>query len=162
VKSPTASAVISFVVKLEEDSATFYDELSRRWTSASETLASFSTQNKKNKTLVQRAYYGVISDALEGCFAFTDLDTEDYIIDTTLSRDESYTDSLQRAVKIENRIIAFYIDAARPAKSLLADVPRTFERIASKRNERLVKLKELISASQINKRSEEAHLEVEK
>ena len=146
MKSPTASAVISFVVKLEEDSATFYDELSRRWTSASETLTSFSTQNKKNKILVQRAYYGVISDALEGCFAFTDLDTEDYTIDTKLSRDESYTDSLQRAIEIENRIIAFYIDAAKPAKSLLADVPRAFERIASKRNERLLKLKELVSA----------------
>lgn len=144
MKSPTASSVISFVVKLEEDSATFYDELSRRWPSAGETLVSFSKQNRKNKAVVQRAYYGVISDALEGCFAFTDLDTEDYLIDTILSPDESYMDSLQKAIEIEKRIIAFYIDAARPAKSLLADVPRAFERIASKRNERILKLNELI------------------
>jgi len=144
VKSPTASSVISFVVKLEEDSATFYDELSCRWASAGETLASFSKQNRKNKSVVQRAYYGVISDALEGCFAFTDLDTEDYLIDTKLPPDESYTDSLQKAMGMEKKIIAFYIDVARPAKALLADVPRAFERIASKRNERLLKLNELI------------------
>jgi rubrerythrin len=143
VKSPTASAVISLAVKLEEDSAAFYEQLAERWADISEIFTSFSTQNKKNKTAVQRSYYGVISDALEGCFAFTDLDTEDYLINTNLSRDESYADCLHRATEIEDRIIAFYLDAAKPAKSLLADVPRTFERIASKRKERLLKLKEL-------------------
>ncbi len=146
MKSPTASAVISFAVKLEEDSGNFYEQLAQRWANSSETLTPFSTQNRKNKTAVQRAYYGVISDALEGCFAFADLDTEDYLIDTKLSQDESYADSLHRAIGIEDRIMAFYLDAAMPAKSLLADVPRIFERIASKRKERLLKLKELLDA----------------
>ena len=146
MQSPTASEVISFAVKLEEDSGNFYEELARRWANDRETWNSFSAQNRKNKTAIQRAYYGVISDALEGCFAFAELDTDNYPINTELPLKLGYTDSLRRALKMENMIIAFYLDAARASKSLLADVPIVFERTARKRNERQLKFKELLKA----------------
>jgi len=146
MQSPTASEVISFAVKLEEDSDNFYEELARRWANDRETWNSFSAQNRKNKTAIQRAYYGVISDALEGCFAFAELDTDNYPINTELPLELGYAESLSKAIEMENIITAFYLDAARASKSLLADVPIAFERIARKRNERQIKLNELLNA----------------
>ena len=73
MESPTASAVIDFAVKLEEDSAGYYRRLAEKYDENSEIFMLFSKENGKNKTAVQRAYYGVISDALEGCFAFNEL-----------------------------------------------------------------------------------------
>jgi rubrerythrin len=147
MQSPTASEVISFAVKLEENSGNFYEELARRWADDRETWNSFSAQNRKNKTAIQRAYYGVISDALEGCFAFAEIDIDHYPINTELPLELGYAESLRKAIEIEDMITAFYLDAARAAKSLLADVPIVFERTARKRNERQLKLTELLNAS---------------
>lgn len=146
MQSPTSSEVISFAVKLEEDSGNFYDELALRGANDRETWTSFSAQNRKNKTAIQRAYYGVISDALEGCFAFAEIDTDNYPINTELPLELSYAESLRRAIEIEDMITAFYLDAARAAKSLLADVPIAFERTARKRSERQLELKKLLNA----------------
>lgn len=147
MQSPTASEVISFSVKLEEDSGKFYEELALRWANDREIWSSFSAQNRKNKTAIQRAYYGVISDAIEGCFAFAELDTDNYLINTELPLELGYKESLCRAIEMENIITAFYLDAARASKSLLADIPIIFERTARKRNERQLKFKELLNAS---------------
>lgn len=147
MQSPTASEVISFSVKLEEDSGKFYEELALRWANDREIWSSFSVQNRKNKTAIQRAYYGVISDAIEGCFAFAELDTDNYLINTELPLELGYKESLRRAIQMENIITAFYLDAARASKSLLADIPIIFERTARKRNERQLKFKELLNAS---------------
>lgn len=147
MQSPTASEVISFSVKLEEDSGKFYEELALRWANDREIWSSFSVQNRKNKTAIQRAYYGVISDAIEGCFAFAELDTDNYLINTELPLELGYKESLRRAIEMENIITAFYLDAARASKSLLADIPIIFERTARKRNERQLKFKELLNAS---------------
>ena len=146
MQSPTSSEVISFAVKLEEDSGNFYEELALRGANDRETWTSFSAQNRKNKTAIQRAYYGVISDALEGCFAFVEIDTDNYPINTELPLELGYAESLRRAIEIEDMITAFYLDAARAAKSLLADVPIVFERTARKRNERQLELKKLLNA----------------
>ena len=146
MQSPTSSEVISFAAKLEENSGNFYDELALRGANDREIWNSFSAQNRKNKAAVQRAYYGVISDALEGCFAFAEMDTDNYTINTELPSDLGYAESLRKAIKIEHMITAFYLDAARSAKSLLADVPIAFERIARKRNERQLELKKLLNA----------------
>jgi len=48
------------------------------------------------------------------------------------------------AVALEEKIVKFYLDAAEVSKSLMADVPQAFERIAKKRNERILKLKPLL------------------
>ena len=66
----TASEVISFTRKLEEDSAKFYEDLAQADIKGGETLLSLAQENRKNIIQIERAYYGVITDALEGCFAF--------------------------------------------------------------------------------------------
>jgi rubrerythrin len=145
--SPTASAVIDFAVKLEEDSAGYYKRLAEKYDEKSKIFMLFSKENGKNRTAVQRAYYGVISDALEGCFAFNELKLSRYEIDSNIESNESYLESLKRAIDMESRIASFYIDAAKPARSLLADVPRAFERIAKKRKERQLTLLNLLTES---------------
>lgn len=145
MKLNTASAAISFSQKLEDDSATFYESLVGKHPEGNEAFTSFIRDNGKNKALVQRAYYGVISDALEGCFAFEDIDTDDFVIQTGLDEDVSYTRALEMAIGMEERIGTFYTAAAEASASLMADVPRAFQKIAKKRDERIDRLRSLLA-----------------
>jgi len=140
MKLNTASEVISFTKKLEEQSATFYKELSQRYVKDEDIFLSFVKENKKNIIQVERAYYGVISDALEGCFSFN-IDPAKYSLKTELGEEASYSEALERAMDIEEIIIKFYSDAAEQSKSYMADVPRAFKMVAKKRGNRQLTLK---------------------
>ena len=138
----TASAAIGFAKTLEEDSAKFYEDLSRRYPQNEEVFLSLVKENRKNAAQIQRAYYEVITDAIEGCFAFN-MNPDEYTLKTELAGEADYSTTLEQAVEIEDKIISFYLDAAEQSKSLLADVPRTFTMIARKRDNRLSMLKSL-------------------
>ena len=138
----TASATIGFAKALEEDSAKFYEDLSRRYPQHEEGFLALVKENRKNAAQIQRTYYEVITDAIEGCFAFS-MKTDKYTLKTELVRETGYAEALERAVEIEGKIISFYLDAAEQSKSLLADVPRIFTMIARKREKRLHMLKSL-------------------
>jgi hypothetical protein len=138
----TASEGISFAKKLETDSAGFYETLARRFVEQSEILLSFSEENKKYTTQIERAYYQVITDAIEGGYAFN-INTDDYVFETLVQEEASKSDILVQVMKIEETIIRFYTDAAEQSKSLMADVPRAFMLVVKKRNKRLPKLKSL-------------------
>ena len=85
----------------------------------------------------------MITDAIEGCFAFN-LNPEEYAFKTNLEENESYSDSVKRAIDIEERIVKFYSDAAEQSKSLMADVPRAFKMVAKKRSHRPSTLRSLL------------------
>ena len=102
-------------------------------------------ENGKNATQVERAYYGVISDAIEGCFAF-DLETDAYTFEITLADNASYSEALTKAVEIEEKMLNFCLTAAEQSKSLMADVPRAFTLIVRKRAGRLEILESLLKA----------------
>lgn len=140
----TASEAVSFAKELETESAKFYENLAQRYAEGKEIFLSFAKENNKNIVQTERAYFGVISDAIEGCFSFKGIDTDNYSIETTLSEGRSYADALNMAVALEEKIVKFYVDAAEVSKSLMADVPQAFERIAKKRNEHILKLKSLL------------------
>lgn len=139
----TASSVISFAKKLEEDSARFYENLAQRRTKDREILLSFAQENRKNIVQIERTYYGVISDALEGCFAFK-INPDMYMLKTEQVDNADYPDALNQAVKIEEKLIEFYSDAAEQSKSLLADIPRIFTIVAKKRGSRIPRLESLL------------------
>ena len=139
----TCSGAISLSRELENESAKFYQELSKRFEKDKDLFLTFAKENAKYVTQIERAYYGVITDAIEGCFAF-DLNPEDYQIKAVPSKDVSYTDALKEALAIEEKILKFYGVAAEQSKHLMADVPRNFTLVAKKRNERIPKLKELL------------------
>ena len=135
----TASEVITLSRKLESDSAGFYEEIARIDAGDAEVLLSFAKENRKNITQIERAYYGVITDAIEGCFAFN-IDPEDYSLKIAIKDGTDYAGVLKLALDIENTIIKFYTDAAEQSRSLMADVPRAFTLIARKRTDRIGKL----------------------
>ena len=139
----TCSEVISFARQLENESASFYENLSQKYAKDEDLFLSFAKENKKNIVQIERSYYGVISDAIEGCFAF-DTNPVEYTFETELVENAGYSDALNRAVEIEEKIIKFYSDAAEQSKSLMADVPRSFILVAKKRSNRISKLRSLI------------------
>ena len=139
----TSASVISFARQLEADSAAFYEKLAERHPEAKETLLTFSRENRNYETIIQRAYYGVITDAIEGCFAFG-VETDKYTFEKEPAKELDYTDALKRAIDMERKLISFYADAAEQSKAFMADVPRTFLIVARKRKNREEKLKALL------------------
>ena len=143
MKLQTASSAISFAKSLEDGSARFYEDLAQRYAEGKDTFLSFAKENGKNVVQIERAYYGVITDAIEGCFAF-DIEPDEYTFRTELAENASYSDALDIAVEMEEKIIKFYSDAAEQSRSLMADVPRTFAIIAKKRGSRKLRLRLLL------------------
>ena len=145
MKLNTCSAVISFVTNLEEQTAKFYEKLAQKYPEGKETFLPFFKDNQKNKTMIERVYYGVISDALEACFCFEEgLDPEAYKVEAEISEDASYSEVLKVAVEMEELIRKAYTDAAALSEGLMADVPRAFRIIARKRSDRVAKLEALM------------------
>ena len=107
MKLHTASETISFVKDLEEQSARFYEDLSQRYAKDKDLWLSLAKENRRFATQIQRAYYSVITDAIEGCFAF-DLESEEHTIETEISEKASYSDAVDMALSMENKIINFY------------------------------------------------------
>ena len=139
----TSAEIISFARKLENESANFYKILSQKYAKDEDVFLSFAKENGKNVLQIERAYYGVITDAIEGCFAF-DIESEAYVVEATLAEDASYSDALGKAIELEEKIGEFYADAAEQSKSYMADVPRAFMLIVKKRNNRVAKLGSLL------------------
>ena len=146
MKLHTASETISFARELEERAARFYETLSERFPEEGETFRSFAAENKKFTAQTQRAYYSVITDAIEGGFAF-DLEADDYRFTPELTPEATYREALRQAGEIEEKIIAFYTTAAEQSLSLMADVPRNFKAVAKKRSHRISRLKAFIESS---------------
>ena len=140
----TASSIISLTERLEEDSSRFYEELAEKYAQDKETFLSFSKESGKNKVLIVRTYQETITDALEACFSFKGLNLNDYIVETALPEDTSYSDTLRIAIELEEKASKFYSDAAERSKSLLATIPRFFSKVAERRSNRKLKLKSLL------------------
>jgi rubrerythrin len=139
----TCSGAISLSRELENGSAKFYEELSKKFEKDKDLFLAFAKENAKYVTQIERTYYGVITDAIEGCFAF-DLNPEDYQVKAAPSKDASYSNALKEALAMEEMILKFYHVAAEQSKHLMADVPRSFTLVAKKRVERVPKLKALL------------------
>jgi rubrerythrin len=142
MKLQTCSETIGFAKKLENEASKFYEDLSTQYTKNKDAFLSFVEENNRYVVQIERAYYSVITDAIEGGFAF-DLDPYEYTFRTKLPENASYADALAKALEIEEKIIKFYSDAAEHSMSLMADVPRNFAIIAKKRKNRIQKLKSL-------------------
>jgi len=140
----TAAAVITFAQEVEEKSAKFYDECAKKYREGEEEFLSFVGENKKNVSLVKRAYYGVISDALEACFSFKGLRVDEYLFEAELGERATLPEILEMSMEMEDKIQRFYQRAGELSESLLADVPRALKKVAEKRNERKRKLESLL------------------
>jgi hypothetical protein len=145
MKLHTASEVISLAKKLENESAKLYRDLSRRYAKDGDVFTAFARENEANIVQIERAYYGVITDAIEGGFAF-DIESDDYMFEAVLAQDTSRSDALDKASAIEEKIQKFYSDAAKQSDVLMADIPRAFRLVAKKRDNRRARLKALLNS----------------
>jgi len=139
----TSASVISFAKQLEADSAVFYEKMAEKYPEAAALSHTFAKENNNYTTMIQRAYYGVITDAIEGCFAFS-VETDKYTFEREPAEEPGYADALNQAIDMEQTLISFYTDAAEQSEAFMADVPRTFLIVAKKRKSREDKLRTLL------------------
>jgi len=144
----TASSVISFSKRLEDQSAAFYRDLAERFPEKREALLSLANECEKTKTSVVRTYRETISDALEAGFSFKGLDLADYdvaqLTDSAQREGVDYEQALVAAVALEGRAHDFYQDVARRSRSLLATIAMAFKRAARDRKRRKQKLESML------------------
>ena len=141
MKLNTASAAVRFAKQLEDESRQLYERVSERYPEWQSALAPFIRENKRNVGSIDRAYIGVVSDALDTQFAFEGIDAKDYVLVTDLP-----DEVIAVLAANEETVIAFYRAAADSSRDLLADVPRAFDRISSKRSLRAEVLRALTHA----------------
>jgi len=79
MKLTTASQVVRFAKEMEDKIEVFYKNLAEKYKEQSEIFSSFAKESRKNKTVIQRTYQGVVSDALETGYSFDEFVVDDYI-----------------------------------------------------------------------------------
>ena len=102
----TCSGAISLSRELENQAATFYQELSKKFEKNKDLFTAFAGENVKFVKQIERAYYGVITDAIEGCFAFN-LNEEEYQVKTALLANMTSSDAVGEAIRIEENLLKF-------------------------------------------------------
>jgi hypothetical protein len=142
MKLCTASETLSFIRELEEQLARFYEELAKRFPDNGADFEKYAAENRKYNKQIQMAYQSVITDAIEGCYAF-DLEADEYAIDTELVEGAQLKDAAAKALAAEEKVLGIYAQGAEQSGSLLADVPRNFKIVIRKRGPRLEQLKSL-------------------
>ena len=143
----TASAVISFVERLEGDSAGLYEQLARRFEAYRDRFLTFARDSEKDRVLVVRTYRETITDALEACFSFEGLDLADFAVETALAEDAGLAEALAAAIALERKACALYRDVAQRSQSLLATIPGAFKRVAKRRGRRTLELEAMLEAA---------------
>lgn len=143
MKLCTASETLSFIRELEEKSAKFYETMASKFPQHSKILLAYAMENRKFNKQIQMAYQSVITDAIEGCYAF-DLQASDYLFDAELADDVDFQQAVLKALTIEQKIFACYSAATEQSASLLADVPRNFRMVMKKRSGRPEAFKSLL------------------
>ena len=139
----TSSEGVTLAKHLEMESAQFYEEVAKQHPEVADAFRAFASENRKNVRHIERTYYGVISDAIEGCFCL-DLEPDDFKLDTTIQAFSAHEIAVGHATRIEERILAFYTAAEAQMATLMADLTRAFGQLAKKRRKRLLALSELL------------------
>ena len=143
MKLNTMAGVMTFVSKIENDSASFYRNYAEKYPDLESTFLSWNKENSKFEKNIKRTYFGVITDTLESNYAFQGLDTDDYNFETQLPEKVDSSEVGKKAREIEETIKNFYLKAAQLSDGLMADIPRLFRKIAKKREERCQTLESL-------------------
>jgi uncharacterized membrane-anchored protein YhcB (DUF1043 family) len=143
MKLQTASETISYLRESEESAAQLYEKLAERFPEDADLLNELATNCRKYIKQIQRSYQSVISDAIEGCFAFT-LETGDYPLQATVDEDERKA-ALAKVKELEEAFESVYTVAAKQSESLMADVPRQLKLVARKRRKGIERLSEKIT-----------------
>ncbi|MBN1399548.1 MAG: hypothetical protein JXA74_01850 [Anaerolineae bacterium] len=141
----TASAIMSFCQRLEDHSAALYAELATRFAEHGQLFEGLSEDCEKHKTQIVRTYQETVTDALETNYSFEGLQLPAEALDITVGAEADLGAALSAAISLEERAIAFYEEVAVRSESLLATIPRAFNRVARRRQRRKESLAALLS-----------------
>lgn len=136
----TASAVISFVERLEEDTAKFYDWLAASYPEHKEMFLAFAKDCRKNKTLVTRTYQETVTDALETGYSFKGLVLNDFMPHVEWQEKMTLAMALESAISLEKKTVDLYADLTARSKTLLSTIPSAFRKMADNRAAHLSRL----------------------
>lgn len=141
----TASAVVSYYTRMEDEISRFYEELAAKIESPEgrEAFAAFAKESKKHRDMVERAYRHVVTDAFETGFTFAGLNDEDYRIDTHLVEDLQFSDALRMAIEVEEVSRRLCSNASEISRALLADIAQAFGWVAERKSKRKATLESL-------------------
>lgn len=144
----TASGLIEYYTKYEDRIKSFYETLAEdeRCAANKELFRSMAEESENHKKEVLRAYYEVITDAIEACY-IRPLDETKYEVDTEITPEMTYADILRKAVDIEEKSGGFCAEAYRCTSGLLADISVAFRRVSRWKAKRAEKLKELLEST---------------
>lgn len=142
----TASGLIEYYRKYEDRIKSFYETLAEdeRCAANRELFKSMAEGNEKHKKEVLRAYYEVITDAIEACY-IRPLDETKYEVDVEITPDMTYEDLIKKAVEVEEKSRDFCAEAYRCTSGLLADVSVAFRRVSKWKAKRVDELKEILN-----------------
>jgi rubrerythrin len=141
----TAAAIISFCQRLEDHSAALYTELAKRFPQRGKLFEEMAEDCKKHKIQIVRTYQETVTDALETNYSFEGLQLPEEAADIVVSGDSDLNAALSAAIALEDRAITFYEEVAVRSESLLATIPRAFNRVARRRQRRKESLAALLS-----------------
>lgn len=136
----TAAAVMSFCETLQGQSAAFYEELARRFPEQRRAFQGYAQRSERDKTQILRTYQETVTDALETGYSFEGLNLRAFAVDLALAEGADLRGALGVAIELERKAIAFYEDVATRSQSLLATIPRAFQRVAERRRQWLAEL----------------------
>jgi hypothetical protein len=140
----TASQVIRLSDSLENRLADLYEDMSKKYLDEEATLFSLAKENRSNASQIRRTYQEVITDAIEGCFAF-DMESDDYMFEiATAPADETYLEFLKKVLAMEEKMFGLYTVAAEQSMTSLADVSRALTLLAKKKSGRIQLLRSLV------------------
>ena len=141
MKLSTMAAVMTFISRLEEESAAFYEKQAEAFPELKNDFEAWARENRKFEKQVKQTYFGVITDTLESNFSFGDLDTDDFELDVSLGEGTEPPVIRAKALGLEETVRTFYLKAAESSEGLMADMPRLFRKLAKKREERFQRLR---------------------
>jgi len=146
----TASAIISFYSRLEDQAAKFYRDAAanEKYAAGRETFLALAQENHTQKAMIQRVYQEDITDAFEACFSFPNLREGAYRIDSELTDALSYTEVLEKAMTLEETSYNFCTEASEKSKALLAGIPQALQRVATRKAKRKLLLQSLLDTEE--------------
>jgi rubrerythrin len=137
----TTSQIISHHAELEKKSAEGYRALAQRYLDHRDTFNRLADENRRHMARVERAYRFGVTDAYEVGITSTQLDPGEYQLEDYTG--ESLTEELTTALRNEDTMISFCLDAAKTSGELLPDLPDTFDYLVKRKRRRVELLRSL-------------------
>ena len=137
----TTSQIISHHSELERKSAEGYLVMAERHPEHRDMFNRLADENNRHMARVERAYRLGVTDAFEVGITPNQLDPGDYALAGFSG--ESLEEDVATALRNEETVIRFCLDAAKTSSELLPDLPDTFDYLVKRKKRRVELLRSL-------------------